>query len=387
MALPKRSSHRFANIAAIFIAGFFVAALVSNAKDSLAQTDKSKTGKQLYQDACATCHGVDGKGSPQHHVGFELPLPDFSDCNFASREPSSDWIAIAHEGGPIRGFSEIMPSFGEAFSMEELRLIDAHVRTFCGDSDWPSGDLNLPKPLVTEKAYPEDEAIYSLGITAEKQGEVSNKLVYEKRFGARNQIEFTIPFGWKEQAAATPTPQAGNWLGGLGDIAIGAKRALHHSSRTGTIFSVTGEIVLPTGDSEKGLGKGTTIFEPFAAFSQVLPSEFFIHSQAGFEFPFDKDRAQNEGFWRFVLGRTFTSGTFGRAWSPMCEFLGAKELVEDESAQWDLVPQIQVTLNRRQHIMVNLGVRLPLTERGTRDTQLLFYLLWDWFDGGFFTGW
>jgi hypothetical protein len=28
-----------------------------------------------------------------------------------------------------------------------------------------------------------------------------------------------------------------------------------------------------------------------------------------------------------------------------------------------------------------------MTARDTRSTRLLVYLLWDWFDGGFFEGW
>ena len=35
----------------------------------------------------------------------------------------------------------------------------------------------------------------------------------------------------------------------------------------------------------------------------------------------------------------------------------------------------------------NLGVRVPVNETAGRDTQLVMYLLWDWFDGGFFDGW
>jgi hypothetical protein len=48
---------------------------------------------------------------------------------------------------------------------------------------------------------------------------------------------------------------------------------------------------------------------------------------------------------------------------------------------------MQVTLNQRQHIMANVGVRFPMTETEGRDPQILAYILWDWFDGGFFEGW
>ena len=383
--LFRRKSMGIAVFCAIGMLSFI---LGSRAESKPASKQSVKSGEALYITACASCHGADGRGMPQHQVGFDLEIPDFTECNFASREPDADWIAIAHQGGPVRGFSNLMPAFGQALGFEDLELILAHIRSFCGNPDWPPGELNLPRSLVTEKAYPEDEAVYELAVNLEEQGAVSNKIVYEKRFGARNQFELTIPFGWKEQeGSGTGEMPAGNWIGGLGDIAVGAKRAFFHNAGTGTIFSATGEIILPTGDSEKGFGKGTTVFEPFASFGQVLPSEFFFQSQAGFELPVDTERAGQEAFWRFSLGRTFTSGRFGRAWSPMCEFLGAKELESGEHVQWDAVPQIQVTLNRRQHIMANVGVRLPLTESDVRDTQLLFYLLWDWFDGGFFSGW
>jgi mono/diheme cytochrome c family protein len=365
---------------------FIVFSFLAEARQSSAGPEK--TGAELYLSACSSCHGIDGRGAPINRVGFDLPLPDFTDCSFASREPDSDWNAISHEGGPVRAFSEIMPAFGDALSSQEIGMITAHVRSFCPDENWPSGELNLPRLLVTEKAYPEDEAVFTTGIAAEGPGAVSNRIVYEKRFGARNQFELTIPFGWQNQETVEAgTSRIGDWRGGLGDIAVGLKRALFHSRRAGSIFSVTGEMVLPTGDQAKGFGKGTTVFEPFVSYGQILPSNFFFQSQTGLEIPVDTERAEREGFWRFSLGRTFTSGRFGRSWSPMLELLGAREFVSGERVLWDIVPQMQVTLSRRQHIMMNFGVRMPLTESGTRPTQLLFYFLWDWFDGGLFSGW
>ncbi len=355
---------------------------------SHSQEGAGRTGAELYQAACASCHGMRGTGVEQSRLGFDVPMPDFTDCRFATREPNADWLAVAHEGGPARGFARLMPAFGDALTADELERVLNHIRGFCPDAAWPRGELNLPRPLVTEKAYPEDEAVITTAIATEGLSSISNKLVYEKRFGARNQFELIIPFGWKQQESTGSQPSdVGNWSGGIGDIAVGAKRALFHSLRHGSVFSVAGELVLPTGDRARDFGKGTTLFEPFVAFGQLLPSNFFLHSQAGAEFPFNTDRANREAFWRAVLGRSFESVRFGRTWSPMVEFLGARELVAGEKVQWDLVPQMQVTLSRRQHIMIALGARLPLTDPGPRKTELVFYLLWDWFDGGFFDGW
>jgi hypothetical protein len=60
---------------------------------------------------------------------------------------------------------------------------------------------------------------------------------------------------------------------------------------------------------------------------------------------------------------------------------------EGESSEWDIVPQVQVTLSKLQHVMLAAGVRVPITQRDERKPQALFYLLWDWFDGGLTQFW
>lgn len=344
------------------------------------------SAEEVYRAACAACHGADGRGAPPAQVAFEEPLPDFSDCNFATREPDADWGAISHEGGPVRGFSAMMPAFGDALTAEEVQLALDHVRSFCPDPAWPRGELNLPRALVTEKAYPEDEAVLTVAAAAQGDGAVMNELVYERRFGARNQLELVVPFGFLDRTPDGAGGEAG-WTAGLGDVGVGVKRALVHSHASGTIFSVGGEVFLPTGDEEEGFGKGTTVFEPFLAFGQILPADGFVHLQGGLELPADRDVAESEAFWRAALGRSFTTDRWGRTWSPIVELLGVRELTAGEPVHWDLVPQLQVTLNTRQHVMANFGVRIPLNDADVRQTEMIVYLLWDWFDGGFFEGW
>ena len=125
---------------------------------------RQPTAEALYRSACATCHGPDGKGSPRSIVGFDVPLPDFSDCAFATGEPDPDWFAVVHEGGPVRALDRHMPAFGEALSPDEIRLVISHVRTFCREAAWPQGDLNLPRAFFTEKAFPENEAVWTMGV-------------------------------------------------------------------------------------------------------------------------------------------------------------------------------------------------------------------------------
>lgn len=337
------------------------------------------TGKDIFELACSTCHGLDGRGSPRSVVGFDLDLPDFTDCTFATPEPLGDWFAVIHEGGPIRGLDRHMPAFGDALSDADIEAVIQYLWTFCANAAWPRGDLNLPRSFFVEKAFPENEAIFTTAFTTSGGKTVGSEVVYEKRLGVRNQFELAIPIDVQQN------PDAG-WSRGLGDVAIALKRTLHASFEHGRILSVNGELVVPTGKESAGFGHGFTIFEPSALFGQILPRGMFLQAQAGIEVPSDHSRGDNETFWRAAFGGTLAQDRgFGRAWSPMVEVLGARET--DGEAEWDVVPQLQVTLTKLQHVMVAGGVRIPLNEREDRHPQVLTYLLWDWFDGSFFDFW
>src|SRR5690606_21211530 len=161
---------------------------------------------------------------------------------------------------------------------------------------------------------------------------------------------------------------------------------VRHSFERGSIFSIGGELILPTGDEAKGFGRGTTVFEPFVTFGKILPRDSFVQVHAFAEFPASGSLEDELGA-RVALGRTWTRGRFGRAWTPIVEVLASRELGGGGDWSYDLVPQFQVTLSTRQHVMANAGVRVPITDRSARTTEVVFYLLWDWFDGGVLEGW
>jgi len=366
----------------------FVLGVVLLLAATAAAVDTSPTtGRAIYRAACSSCHGADGRGAPPSLVGFPTPVPDFTDCDFANREPDSDWMGIAYEGGPSRGFSEHMPAFQGALTVEQVQLAVNHIRTFCTDDRWPRGELNLPRALITGKAFPEDEAVMTTLIDIEGEGAILNKVVYEQRFGPRNQWEIVVPFGWLETENVIDDDGSTRWTSSMGDIALALKRVVYHSYEKGSIVSVAGELILPTGDEELGFGNGTTVFEPIVVWGQILPADFFLQTQFGLELTADKDEAENAAFLRAALGWTTTTGEFGRAWSPMVELTAGREFATDTTIRYSIVPQIQITLNKRQHIMFNFGLRAPLNERDVRKAQVVFYVLWDWFDGTLFEGW
>ncbi|MGZ5479367.1 MAG: c-type cytochrome [Candidatus Aminicenantales bacterium] len=389
MPVLRRSAllcHRPIRFAAVVFLGLTAGAALVAAQDGAPHA--TRTGREIFLETCAACHAPDGKGRSRSRVGFDVPLPDFTDPDFASREANHDWAGIARNGGPSRGFSEIMPSFRDALTLDEIALAVGYIKSLHEDRSWPPGEFNLPRPLVTEKAFPEDEAVFTAtaGRSPEGLDSIQGKFVYEQRFGSRNMWEVVAPFGWSERVT-DPLLQSASWGSNLGDIAVAVKRAFYHNLRKGSILSASAELILPTGDRDSGYGKGTFVFEPFLAYGQILPADFFIQAQGGLEIPFKRDEAANEAFLRVAFGKSINYKGYGRLWSPMVEILAAKELVSGEKIVLDIVPQFQVTLNRRQHIRLNIGVRLPVNEPSGRNPAVMVYLLWDWFDGAFFAGW
>jgi mono/diheme cytochrome c family protein len=352
-------------------------------------TGNKQAGQQIFKSACAACHGSDGRGTAKEIAGFERPrtFPDFTACDQTSPEPNVTWKDVVTHGGPTRGFSDIMPSFSEALTSEQIDDVVAYLRGLCRNPHWPRGELNLPRALVTEKAYPEDEVVISTGMNATGAPGGTTHIIHEQRFGMKNQIEVDVPINYQDLNHT--------WYGGVGDTTLGVKRVMFSKLQSesilrpsGSILSLFGGAILPTGNRARGFGTGTTTFETFAAFDQLFKTNTFIQTQFGADLPRHTDIAPQSIFFNTAIGQSFAANHgLGRLWSPMFEFLAARDLVDQAKTNWDVLPQMQVTISRRQHIRANLGVRVPVNNTAGRQIQIVFYVLWDWFDGRLNEGW
>ena len=339
------------------------------------------SGDAIFQAGCAGCHGPHGEGAPPSVIGFDKPatFPDFTDCPSTTPELDVDWKATITNGGSGRGFSRIMPAFGEALTSEQIDAVIGYLRRQCRDTTFPRGELNLPRPLRTEKAFPESETVFTMAVAGSHAPDLDSELAYEHRLTARDQIEVAVPF-------ASVHDENGTRASGVGDVALGWKRVLFAGHNS--IVSGQGEIVFPIGDAARGLGSGVTTFGAFATVGQMLPASSFVQFQVGTDQPVNTDEAPRTLFWRAAVGRSFRQEDgLGRMWSPIVEVVSDREFAAGAAATIDVVPQFQVTLNRRQHVRANVGVEIPTTHTTGRSKQLVFYVLWDWFDGGLLEGW
>lgn len=342
------------------------------------------TGKEIWEAGCVACHGPDGKGMPETTVGFKKPdsFPDFTKCDQTTPELNSAYKSTIVYGGPKRGFSQIMPAFGELLTSGQIDKVVEYIRTFCKEPGWPRGELNLPLAQLTEKAYPEDEAVITSAANVRGAPGIVNTIIHEERFGVKNQLEVAIPIEFQHPERT--------WYGGFGDVTVGWKRVLYSQLRRqwGSILSLQGEVTLPTGSLRRGTGTGVTSFGTFGMFDVLMPGTTFIQIQSGAVLPTDTAKAPQNVYANVAVGKSISqSHGLGRTWSPMFEFVASRDLMRGATTDWDVAPEMQVTLSRRQHVRANLGVRIPVTNTADRPIQALFYILWDWQDGKLLEGW
>jgi mono/diheme cytochrome c family protein len=344
--------------------GGILAALTALAAAAPAGAQAPTTAPEIYAQWCARCHGADGSGKVAVPTIKTEPL-DFTDCKIATAEPAIDWELVIARGGPVAGLSPEMPAFGAALSHEKIAELVAYLRRFCGEPGWPSGDLNFPRPILTEKAFPENEVVILPFVSHAKDGADTGfrlRAVYERRFGRRAHGEIGVPF---ESVGASGMRESG-----FGDVSIAGKYVLHDDADRVRILTAGLELVFPTGSERRGLGSGTVVVEPYLAAGTVWRGNY-VQAQLKLELP-------ERSFWndRELVYNTY----FGRdtadtpdTWTLGVELNGVNRAVA-------ITPQIRKGLTRTGALGAAFGVQLPLVQRDEQRVRWVSYLLWDYLE-------
>ena len=331
----------------------------------------SLSGAEIYKDACASCHGADGRGSPEGSA-ITTPLPDFTDCVIATAETTANWKGLIRHGGKFLGMSDQMPAFGDSLGDDEIRAVIAYVHAFCKDPRYPLGDLNFPRPLFVEKAFPEDEIVLSFDYeSAPDTRTASWEAAVEKRIGARGQVEVSLPVSWVQ-------PDQGSSAAGVGDLGLSYKHVLLADPAWNSIVTARLAMTLPSGKTTDGIGSGTAVFAPQLLAGQAL-GPFILQAEIAAEVPVDADKADRQMFYGFAFQHRL--GPYKKSLVVELELQQTQSLASDVRAGTVLGPGLYVPLSRRGHVAVSAGAQFPVAGTRPYDWLVGSFLLWDFTDG------
>ena len=317
----------------------------------------------MFDAFCAVCHGEDGSGQVENPAIDSEPM-DFTDCAVATPEPDGDWELVITHGGLAAGLSSEMPSYGDALTGGQIAALIGYIRGFCTEPGWPIGTLNFPRPIFTEKAFPENEFLLlpELSDGADGVTQVGLRAIYERRLGRRGHVEVRFPV---ESVSA-----AGERRTGVGDVKVAGKYVVNTDRAMTRITTVGLEVSLPTGDEDDGLGHGTAVFEPYLAFGTKV-GDLYLQTQLKVESPASDLLSEAELGYNVYVG--FDLSEFLTTWTLGLELNG----MDRDLA---LTPQLRKGLTRTGAIAVAAGLQIPLTNRDIRQVRWVGYFLWEYLD-------
>lgn len=347
-----------------------------------AEQTQPTTIPEMWGAWCARCHADDGSGKVNEPTVTVEPM-DFTDCKITAAEPDADWERAVAKGGPGVGLSPQMPAFEDSLTPEQITGFVSHMRSFCNETGWPSGNNNFPRPILTEKAFPENEFLIVPAVShldedpAPSITEASVVALYERRFGKRSMVEIEVPL--------ITTNALATWTSGIGDVALAFKHVIFATPgdpKTGSppqIVSLGLEAVLPSGDRFKTHGSGTTIFEPFVTAGTMLRN-WYVQGELKVELPADRVRADRALVYRAYVGRDTSQAP--NTWTLGVEFTGESgyPLQGVRTNQFALTPQVRKGLTGTGALAAAAGVMLPINRRDAQGVRWVGYLLWEYLE-------
>lgn len=92
---------------------------------------------------CAKCHGSDGKG--QTTIGKIFKVPDFTVSSWSSKTSSAQIRETIENGAKDASGKQLMPSFKEKLSAEQINALVEYVQHFSAQSKGGGSEtINAP---------------------------------------------------------------------------------------------------------------------------------------------------------------------------------------------------------------------------------------------------
>ena len=144
------------------------------------------------------------------------------------------------------------------------------------------------------------------------------------------------------------------------------------------------EFSLPTGNEAKGFGKGTVVLTPYITGAKGIGEKIELQGSVKIEAPVNKSKGNPELI--YGISSTLILPEGERGIFPGIELLGIKNLGSSEH-MISLVPKIYIALTKRGHLAISIGREIPIYGGTPFKYRYVGFILWDYVDGGIFSGW
>ena len=101
---------------------------------AMAQT-APETGKEIFEQMCAGCHGTYGNGQEGTKSGFVPRIGTLANKEYMASVPDDYLKMIIKKGGAYMGKIAAMPAWEHKFNDEQVDTLVAHIRTFTGTAE------------------------------------------------------------------------------------------------------------------------------------------------------------------------------------------------------------------------------------------------------------
>jgi len=93
------------------------------------------TGKEIFEQMCAGCHGTYGNGQEGTKSGFVPRIATLADKEYMASVPDDYLRLVIKKGGAYMGKISAMPAWEHKFNDEQIDALVAHIRTFTGTEE------------------------------------------------------------------------------------------------------------------------------------------------------------------------------------------------------------------------------------------------------------
>jgi len=338
------------------------------AADAHGLLDPLLHGREIFQKHCALCHGADAKGTGQLAATLPRKPANLTDCRLTAEDPVEVIQGVIRHGGSYVSRSPVMPAWQGTLSEAEIADVAAYVKSLCTDPDWLPGDLNFPRPLITGKAFPDQEVIVG-GRFARNRLDVTELFgVMDYRVDGLTNVEIKVRGLFRD-------PDTAPNHAGLGDTALSVKRVVAYSVERRALASLGLEVSLPTGREPNGLGDGEVVWEPNVRAGWDW-NQFVTQGVARLLFPQTSSNINSKVRYDVAFGRYFQPDP--RLFiTPMVEFNTESRLAGPSKGETksNVLPEVRVQWLRWS---LGVGVQIPISHVKDFDYRPLFDVVYEY---------